>query len=42
MEQESGIMPDIDEGGGGPGYGLVQWTSPVAGESGREHMFNVY
>ncbi len=35
MDQESGIMPDIDEGGGGPGYGLVQWTSPIAGESGR-------
>uniref|UniRef100_UPI0022E3D1E5 phage tail tip lysozyme n=1 Tax=Enterococcus faecalis TaxID=1351 RepID=UPI0022E3D1E5 len=31
MDQESGIMPDIDEGGGGPGYGLVQWTSPIAG-----------
>lgn len=38
MEQESGIMPDIDEGGGGPGYGLVQWTSPVAGESGRAYV----
>lgn len=38
MEQESGIMPDIDEGGGGPGYGLVQWTSPVAGESGRPYV----
>ncbi|MDK4395483.1 phage tail spike protein [Enterococcus faecalis] len=38
MEQESGIMPDIDEGGGGPGYGLVQWTSPIAGESGRAYV----
>ncbi|MCS6719068.1 phage tail tip lysozyme, partial [Proteus mirabilis] len=38
MDQESGIMPDIDEGGGGPGYGLVQWTSPVAGESGRAYV----
>lgn len=38
MEQESGIMPDIDEGGGGPGYGLVQWTSPVASESGRAYV----
>ncbi|MFC0688569.1 phage tail spike protein [Enterococcus faecalis] len=38
MEQESGIMPDIDEGGGGSGYGLVQWTSPVAGESGRAYV----
>ncbi|RXV16577.1 hypothetical protein CYQ36_13935 [Enterococcus faecalis] len=38
MEQESGIMPDIDEGSGGPGYGLVQWTSPVAGESGRAYV----
>lgn len=38
MEQESGIMPDLDEGGGGPGYGLVQWTSPVAGESGRAYV----
>lgn len=38
MEQESGIMPDIDEGNGGPGYGLVQWTSPVAGESGRAYV----
>lgn len=38
IEQESGIMPDIDEGGGGPGYGLVQWTSPVAGESGRAYV----
>ena len=37
-DQESGIMPDIDEGGGGPGYGLVQWTSPVAGESGRAYV----
>lgn len=36
MEQESGITPDIDEGG--PGYGLVQWTSPVAGESGRAYV----
>ncbi|MDQ4468417.1 phage tail spike protein [Enterococcus faecalis] len=38
MDQESGIMPDIDEGGGGPGYGLVQWTSPIAGESGRAYV----
>ncbi|MGM0196272.1 phage minor structural protein [Enterococcus sp. AZ180] len=38
MDQESGIMPDIDEGGGGPGYGLVQWTSPIAGESGRSYV----
>ncbi|EOW2655691.1 phage tail tip lysozyme [Enterococcus faecalis] len=38
MEQESGIMPDIDEGSGGPGYGLVQWTSPIAGESGRAYV----
>lgn len=38
MDQESGIMPDIDEGGGGPGYGLVQWTSPIAGESGRDYV----
>lgn len=38
MEQESGIRPDIDEGGGGPGYGLVQWTSPIAGESGRAYV----
>lgn len=38
MEQESGIMPDIDEGVGGPGYGLVQWTSPIAGESGRAYV----
>lgn len=38
MDQESGIMPDIDEGGGGPGYGLVQWTSPIAGESGRVYV----
>ncbi|MTD42459.1 peptidoglycan DD-metalloendopeptidase family protein [Erwinia sp. CPCC 100877] len=26
MQSESGIMPDIDEIGGGGGYGLVQWT----------------
>lgn len=26
METESGIRPDIDEIGGGTGYGLVQWT----------------
>lgn len=38
MDQESGIMPDIDEGGGGPGYGLVQWTSPIAGKSGRAYV----
>ncbi|HDT8008332.1 TPA: peptidoglycan DD-metalloendopeptidase family protein [Enterococcus faecalis] len=38
MDQESGIMPGIDEGGGGPGYGLVQWTSPIAGESGRAYV----
>ncbi|NSV09267.1 peptidoglycan DD-metalloendopeptidase family protein [Enterococcus faecalis] len=38
MDQESGIMPDIDEGGGGSGYGLVQWTSPIAGESGRAYV----
>ncbi|WP_439224179.1 phage tail tip lysozyme, partial [Escherichia coli] len=38
MDQESGIMPDIDEGGAGPGYGLVQWTSPIAGESGRAYV----
>lgn len=38
MDQESGIVPDIDEGGGGPGYGLVQWTSPIAGESGRAYV----
>lgn len=38
MDQESGIIPDIDEGGGGPGYGLVQWTSPIAGESGRAYV----
>ncbi|SLN00286.1 Phage peptidoglycan binding endopeptidase [Brachybacterium faecium] len=38
MEQESGIMPDISEGGGGPGYGLVQWTSPNASESGRDYV----
>lgn len=38
MDQESGIMPDIDEGGGGPGYVLVQWTSPIAGESGRAYV----
>lgn len=38
MDQESGIMPDIDEGGGGPGYGLAQWTSPIAGESGRAYV----
>lgn len=38
MDQESGIMPDIDESGGGPGYGLVQWTSPIAGESGRAYV----
>ncbi len=38
MDQESGIMPDIDEGGGGPGYGLVQWTSPIAGESGHAYV----
>lgn len=38
MQQESGIMPDIDEGGNGPGYGLVQWTSPIAGESGRAYV----
>lgn len=26
MQTESGIIPDIDEAGGGGGYGLVQWT----------------
>lgn len=26
MQSESGIIPDIDEHGGGGGYGLVQWT----------------
>ncbi|MHC5215667.1 phage tail spike protein [Enterococcus sp. LJL128] len=38
VEQESGIIPDKDEGSGGPGYGLVQWTSPLAGESGRAYV----
>lgn len=38
MQQESGIMPDTDEGEGGPGYGLVQWTSPILGESGRAYV----
>lgn len=26
MQSESGIVPDIDEYGGGGGYGIVQWT----------------
>ncbi|WP_408869060.1 phage tail tip lysozyme [Brochothrix campestris] len=38
MEQESYIIPDTEEGSGGPGYGLVQWTSPNAGETGRAYV----
>lgn len=37
MQGESGIMPDVEEVGG-PGYGLVQWTSPYASESGRAYV----
>ncbi|MFC0233961.1 phage tail tip lysozyme [Vagococcus entomophilus] len=37
MQQESGIMPDMDEYGSGVGYGLVQWTS-VNQVPGRQYV----
>lgn len=37
MQGESGIMPDVDEVGGA-GYGLVQWTSDILGETGSAYV----
>lgn len=35
---ECGMRPDISEIGGGGGYGVVQWTSPNAWESGANYV----
>ena len=32
------MRPDISEIGGGGGYGVVQWTSPNAWESGANYV----
>lgn len=37
VEAESSMNPDLDELYG-PGYGIVQWTSPSRGESGRAYV----
>ncbi|MGM0175680.1 phage tail tip lysozyme [Enterococcus sp. DIV0800] len=37
-DAESGNKPDTSELGGGPGYGLWQWTSPHAGETGKSYV----
>lgn len=38
VDVECGMRPNISELGGGPGYGLVQWTSPNAWESGPNYV----
>lgn len=37
VEAESSMNPDLDELYG-PGYGIVQWTSPSRGETGRSYV----
>lgn len=37
VEAESSMNPDLDELYG-PGYGIVQWTSPYRAESGRSYV----
>lgn len=38
VEMECGMNADTSELGGGPGYGIVQWTSPNLGESGVAYV----
>lgn len=37
-DAESGLKPNVSELGGGPGYGIYQWTSPNASESGKAYV----